>query len=121
MPSFLTKVFGRKKDEKEHASTKRHSGSRTSLLEGKFEAVSPTVSPSVQKFEEREKSLAKNKDSRDSNGNGNGKEKEKEKEKDPSRPALFRPKSRTASQPTRRTSAGGTIEVPKLSLDPNLR
>ena len=40
MTSFLSKVFPRKKDKE--ASNKRNSSS--SLLEGKFEAVSPTVS-----------------------------------------------------------------------------
>lgn len=81
MPSFLTKVFGRKKDEKEHASGKRHStsGSGTSLLEGKFEAVSPNVSPSATHFTE-------------------GIPQVKEKEKDKDTPfSLFRPKSRQPS------------------------
>ena len=59
MPSFLNKVFGKKKDERLPPSptaqsnkdaTKRHSNA--SLLEGKYEAVSPSVSPSVAKFTE---------------------------------------------------------------------
>ena len=79
MPSFLTKVFGRKKDEKEHASTKRHSGSRTSSLEGKFEAVSPNISPSATHFTEAIPQV-----------------KEKEKDKDTAF-SLFRPKSRQPS------------------------
>ncbi|KAF8904333.1 hypothetical protein CPB85DRAFT_1255379 [Mucidula mucida] len=48
MPSFLSKVFGRKKQDDKELSP----GSRTSaasLLEGKFEAVSPTVSESAEK------------------------------------------------------------------------
>ena len=64
MPSFLTKVFGRKKDDKlassppSHAS-KRHSNA--SLLEGKYEAVSPSVSPSAARFSEAQQ--PKDKDS----------------------------------------------------------
>lgn len=44
MPSFLTKVFGRKKDEKDTTSTPT---ANSSLLEGKYEAVSPPNSPSA--------------------------------------------------------------------------
>ena len=51
MPSFLTKVFGRKKDDKpsstSHANKRASNGS---LLEGKYESVSPTVSPSAANF-----------------------------------------------------------------------
>lgn len=52
MPSFLTKVFGRKKDEKDNASppTTNKRLSQPSLLEGKYEAVSPSVSPSATHF-----------------------------------------------------------------------
>jgi hypothetical protein len=51
MPSFLSKVFGRKKpDEKESSGGLR--ASNGSLLEGKFEAISPTVSPTADKFAE---------------------------------------------------------------------
>lgn len=52
MPSFLTKVFGRKKDEKEATSTpSAHKRlSHPSLLEGKYEAVSPPTSPSAVQF-----------------------------------------------------------------------
>lgn len=53
MPSFLTKVFGRKKDEKDAASPSAHNkrlSQPTSLLEGKYEAVSPNVSPSASHF-----------------------------------------------------------------------
>ncbi|TFK66863.1 hypothetical protein BDN72DRAFT_899486 [Pluteus cervinus] len=51
MPSFLSKVFGRKKDEKE-SSTSQGRASDASLLEGKFEHVSPTVSPTIANFPE---------------------------------------------------------------------
>ncbi|KAF4568505.1 hypothetical protein EYR40_010090 [Pleurotus pulmonarius] len=61
MPSFLSKVFGRKKDEKEESNGR---ASESSLLEGKFEAVSPNVSPTAAIFSE----------------NGHGKEKEKERD-----------------------------------------
>lgn len=56
MPSFLTKVFGggRKKDSPTSASSNSPpsagAGGASNLLEGKFEAVSPTVSPSAQHF-----------------------------------------------------------------------
>jgi hypothetical protein len=49
MPSFLSKVFNRKKQEGPDDS--RHS-SDPGLLEGKFEAVSPTVSPTAAHFPE---------------------------------------------------------------------
>lgn len=48
MPSFLSKVFGRKRSEEKESSTS-HSIKRISnpsLLEGKFEAVPSTISPS---------------------------------------------------------------------------
>ncbi|KAK0218977.1 hypothetical protein IW262DRAFT_1298085 [Armillaria fumosa] len=48
MPSFLSKVFGRKKDDKEPSAGRRTS--TASLLEGKFEAVSPTVSLPTDKL-----------------------------------------------------------------------
>ena len=48
MPSFLSKLLGRKKvQEPEPSPDKRDS---PTLLEGKFEAVSPTVSPSAAHF-----------------------------------------------------------------------
>ncbi|KAK0216541.1 hypothetical protein EDD85DRAFT_435586 [Armillaria nabsnona] len=50
MPSFLSKVFGRKKDDKEPSAGRRTS--TASLLEGKFEAVSPTVSLPADKLPE---------------------------------------------------------------------
>ncbi|KAI5834002.1 hypothetical protein K523DRAFT_323141 [Schizophyllum commune Tattone D] len=62
MPSILSKVFGRKKDHGESRSHARQS--RTSLLDGKFERVSPTVSPSVENFPDagQRKELEKNND-----------------------------------------------------------
>jgi hypothetical protein len=64
MPSFLSKVFGRKKDASPPARSPRASGS-PSLLDGKYEAVSPTVSPSATRFE----SLAQRKAGPSGNGN----------------------------------------------------
>lgn len=53
MPSFLSKVFGRKKLDDQDLSPARVSA--PSLLEGKFEAVSPTVSESGEKQPEKGK------------------------------------------------------------------
>jgi hypothetical protein len=47
MHSFLSKVFGRKKDDKETSPTTLAPGE---LLDGRFEAVSPNVSPSATHF-----------------------------------------------------------------------
>ena len=54
MPSFLSKVFGRKKgDEKDSVATRSVKRiSDASLLEGKFEAVPSTISPTIPKFSE---------------------------------------------------------------------
>ncbi|KAI0641033.1 hypothetical protein C8Q79DRAFT_1078761 [Trametes meyenii] len=100
MAGFLSKVFPRKKEKD---ANKRSSVS--SLLEGKFEAVSPTVSPSAAKFEEA---------SQKPSDRGREKEKEKEKEKESSF-SLFRPKSRALSPPpdTRKT----TLDTPHLTLN----
>ncbi|KAI0632749.1 hypothetical protein C8Q77DRAFT_1158219 [Trametes polyzona] len=101
MASFLSKVFPRKKEKE---TNKRASVS--SLLEGKFEAVSPTVSPSAAKFEESAQKLKER---------GGEKEKDKEKEKDGGF-SLFRPKSRALSPPpsdTRKT----VPETPHLTLN----
>lgn len=95
MPSFLTKVFGRKKDEKEHVSSKRHSASGTSLLEGKFEAVSPNISPSATHFTESIPHV-------------------KEKEKDTPF-SLFRPKSRQPSSSSQETTRSASPK-PLLTL-----
>ncbi|KAF9007188.1 hypothetical protein BDQ17DRAFT_262797 [Cyathus striatus] len=57
MPSFLSKVFGSSK-------SKKHSPTDTNPqpLGGKFEAVSPTISPSAEKFSDTTKSKNKDKD-----------------------------------------------------------
>ncbi|KAH9856231.1 hypothetical protein C2E23DRAFT_882337 [Lenzites betulinus] len=98
MASFLSKVFPRKKEKD---TNKRASVS--SLLEGKFEAVSPTVSPSAAKFEEAGQKPA-----------DRGREKEKDKEKDTGF-SLFRPRTRPLSPPpdTRQTATN----VPRLTLN----
>ncbi|KAI0789269.1 hypothetical protein C8Q75DRAFT_733928 [Abortiporus biennis] len=91
MPSFLSKVFGRKKDEKESShSTKRRSN--PSLLEGKFEAVPHNVSPIATNFPENPLS----------------------KEKDPAF-SLFRPKSRTVSPIPESTKP--SVALPHLTLN----
>ncbi|KAH8114840.1 hypothetical protein DFH11DRAFT_129011 [Phellopilus nigrolimitatus] len=112
-PAFLSKVFSRGKDKERDKDelpspttkqSKRTSrASAHSLLEGKFEAVSPTISPSALKFDEKDKTPEV---------------KEKEREKEKERTALFRPKSRTKS------AGAGTVrkseDVPQLTLDLNL-
>jgi hypothetical protein len=96
MPSFLSKVFGRKKgDEKDSATPRstKHS-SDPSLLEGKFEAIPSTISPSTPKFPE----------------DPHASEKGKGKEGDKGGPfGLLRSKSRP--QPS-----SPTIDAPHLTL-----
>ncbi|KAI0830049.1 hypothetical protein BC628DRAFT_1336821 [Trametes gibbosa] len=98
MASFLSKVFPRKKEKD---TNKRASVS--SLLEGKFEAVSPTVSPSAAKFEEAAQKPVER-----------GRDKEKDKEKDTGF-SLFRPRTRPLSPlpDTRQT----VNNVPRLTLN----
>ena len=48
MPSFLSKLLGRKKVQESESSADKCDS--PTLLEGKFEAVSPTVSPSAAHF-----------------------------------------------------------------------
>ncbi|KAF5378535.1 hypothetical protein D9615_007190 [Tricholomella constricta] len=93
MPSFLSKVFGRKKDDKE---SPRSPGrvSDPELLDGKFESVSP----SATKFPEV--------------ANGKGVGQGKEKEKDASF-TLFRTKSRPASPDIDEKR----VNIPLLSLN----
>lgn len=108
MPSFFAKVFGRsKKDEK-----KDKRSSQGSLLEGKFEAVSPTVSPSATNFDQAqaipEVSQSKDKD-KDSN---------ESKDKEPAGfISLFRPKSRPSTDPASTGASRRSNEVPHLSLN----
>lgn len=90
MPSFLSKVFGRKKDEKD-APRAEGRVSDASLLEGNFEALSP----SATKFPEAP----------------NGKGQTREKDKDTGF-MLFRVKSR---QPPPEASEK-RVDVPQLSL-----
>ncbi|KAF9447390.1 hypothetical protein P691DRAFT_124792 [Macrolepiota fuliginosa MF-IS2] len=94
MPSFLSKVFGRKKDEK-GSSQSLGRGYDGSLLGGKFEAVSPAVSPSATEFP-------------DNVPRGNGKEKEKETF------GLFKVKSR--SRPSSPELPHRKDDLPQLSL-----
>ena len=98
MAAFLSKVFPRKKDK--DASNKRNSS--PSLLEGKFEAVSPTVSPSATHFSESSQQLLRER----------GREKEKEKDVGFS---LFKTKSRPTSPPpdTRKPAS----DAPHLTLN----
>lgn len=106
MPSFLSKVFGRSK--KEEKKDKR--ASQGSLLEGKFEAVSPTVSPSATHFDQAqaipEVPQSKDKDSNES----------KDKES-AGFISLFRPKSRPSADPSSTGGAKRSNEVPHLSLN----
>ncbi|OCH87839.1 hypothetical protein OBBRIDRAFT_129203 [Obba rivulosa] len=102
MPSFLSKVLGRKKDEKETSRSGKRS-SVASLLEGKFEAVSPSISPSATNFA-------------DSAPRSQEKEREKSKhqEKDTGF-SLFRSRSRPVSP---LPESPKTIpEVPRLTLN----
>ncbi|KAL5520413.1 hypothetical protein ACEPAG_9637 [Sanghuangporus baumii] len=114
MPPFFSKVFARGKEKekekgkdglKEPSSpstkqAKRFSRtSATSLLEGKFEAVSPSISPTAEKYGEVDQTTPK---------------KDKEKERSA---GLFRPKSRTTSGSD---ASRKQEEVPQLKLDLNL-
>ena len=94
MPSFLSKVFGRKKDDKD--SSPRSPG-QVDLLGGKFEAVSPTVSPSALDFPDYPVKT-----------NGHG------REKADSPFGLFRVKSRPSSPETKHKKLD---DLPHLSLN----
>lgn len=100
MPSFFSKVFGRKKDEKEASAAhqRRHSAS-ASLLEGKYEAVSPTASPTAEKF-------------RNELAHQNSKEKEKD-----AGFSLFRPRSRSTVVAQSDAAAKSTSPKPHLELN----
>ncbi|KJA26534.1 hypothetical protein HYPSUDRAFT_84425 [Hypholoma sublateritium FD-334 SS-4] len=80
MHSFLSKVFGRKKEDKSTSPTTLAPGE---LLDGKFEAISPNVSPSANNFLEL-----------DTNGNGHD---AKNKGKEVGFSKIFRAKSRPSS------------------------
>ena len=62
MPSFLSKVFGRKKGDEKESTRSVNRISSPSLLEGKFEAVPSTISPSTPRFPDDMHSLDKGKD-----------------------------------------------------------
>ncbi|KAH7912065.1 hypothetical protein BJ138DRAFT_842915 [Hygrophoropsis aurantiaca] len=66
MPSFLTKVFGRKKQDDDNAkdgSAHASKASSPALLDGKYEAISPTISPSATNFVEGPNTTTSAKDS----------------------------------------------------------
>ncbi|KAH9064407.1 hypothetical protein EDB87DRAFT_1551900, partial [Lactarius vividus] len=98
MPSFLSKLLGRKKVQESEPSTDKR-GSPTSLLEGKFEAVSPTVSPSAALFTDPGAAQIR----------GNDKAKDKESPFN-----LLRYKSRPSSDSP--TIENPVTDVPHLSL-----
>ena len=97
MPSFLTKVFGRKKDDKEVASppTTNKRLSQPSLQEGKYGPASPAVSPSTSRFPDLL-----------SQSSAHAKENPL---------SLFRSRSRNPDQP--RTSNVSSAPVPHLTLN----
>ena len=95
MPSFLSKVFGRKKDDK--GLPQWDSGE---LLGGKFEAISPNVSPTAAKYLDLEPS------------GSDGREIDNEKEHGP---AFFRSKSRLSSPEVKPARLFDTL--PPLSLN----
>ncbi|KLO16470.1 hypothetical protein SCHPADRAFT_208777 [Schizopora paradoxa] len=113
MPTFFSKILnlGKDKDKKGDSGTKdpqsptspKHSKRHSihSLLEGKFEAVSPTVSEQGE-LAAKEQQEAKGTAESDS---------DKEKEKDKLVTLLSRPKARTKS-PTRRSD-----DFPRLTLN----
>lgn len=101
MYAFLSKVFGRKKDDRDASSSSQPVLGPGELLGGRFEAVSANVSPSSQCVE------------LDPNIN-EAKDKEKEKEKDVGF-SFFKGKWRPASpdvKPTRKLDM-----LPHLSLN----
>jgi hypothetical protein len=99
MPSFLSKVFGRKKDDKDltsptSPSTEKRS-SAPNLLEGRHETVSPNTSPSTARFPDNARLNATH--SKDSPL------------------GLFRPKSKNVDQP--RKGHANETSAPHLTLN----
>ena len=94
MQSLFSKVFGRKKDDK---AVSPPTGATSQLLGGKFEAISPNVSPQPPFAELQDPSSA----------NGN------DKAKDPAF-GVFRTKSRSAPSESRPKK---TDALPHLSLN----
>jgi hypothetical protein len=96
MPSFLSKVFGRKTlEDRDYPPTEARNSSGT-LLDGRFEVVSPPVSPTAQLFTGGEQGFRNH---------------SKEKE---TRFTLFRLKSRTSEADLVSPKSAG---VPHLTLD----
>ncbi|EFI26947.1 hypothetical protein CC1G_15348 [Coprinopsis cinerea okayama7 len=101
MSSFFSKVLRRKRDDREGSSP-----SEGELLGGKFEDVSPNVSPSAVNFPELM-----------TNGPIRGRERARSTDKDRTLRTLFRSRSRAASptrSPRRREE---TPPLPQLSLN----
>ncbi|KAI0298969.1 hypothetical protein B0F90DRAFT_1729691 [Multifurca ochricompacta] len=99
MPSFLSKLLGRKKTQEPDSFADKR-GQPSSLLEGKFEAVSPNVSPSAAHFTDLSAAQIKGTD----------------KPKDKDTPFhLFRTKSRPSSDSP--TVEKAVPDVPHLSLN----
>ncbi|KAH9837891.1 uncharacterized protein C8Q71DRAFT_567206 [Rhodofomes roseus] len=101
MPSFLSKVFTRKKDEKDASHPPKRT-SVASLLEGKFEAVSPPASPSATNVVHAQQAPKEEK-----------KEEKKEKEKDVGF-SLFRTRSPRPTSPKTDTAKP---QLPHLTLN----
>ncbi|TFK26954.1 hypothetical protein FA15DRAFT_245889, partial [Coprinopsis marcescibilis] len=99
MSSFFNKVLRRNKRDDREASASSESHHRESeLLGGKFEDVSPSVSPSAAKFPDDQQ---------------RGRDLEKSKDK-PALRTFFRSKSRSARSPARTTRR--IDDLPQLSL-----
>ena len=108
MPSFLSKVFGRKKDDKDSSPTNQLGPGE--LLGGKFEAISPNVSPNAAHYLELQSDTAHAPDA-DSGRLIN-------EEKDFGLP-FFRTKSRPSSPEAKPKRLFDTL--PPLSLDFDLK
>jgi hypothetical protein len=108
MPSFLSKVFGRKKEDKESSPTNQLGPGE--LLGGKFEAISPNVSPNAGHYLELQSDTVPLRDA-DSGRLFND-------EKDFGLP-FFRTKSRPSSPEVKPKKLFDTL--PPLSLDFDLK
>jgi hypothetical protein len=109
MPSFLSKVFGRKKGDDKESDAPRsvRRTSDPSLLEGKFEAVPSTISPSTPKFPEDVHASEKGKDKESDKGRQFGLLKSKSK---------LQPSSPTTDAPHLTLRLPGTIGKDEDSL-----
>lgn len=109
MPAFLSKVFSRKKSDDKGSSSTSKRTSIHSLLEGKYENVSPTVDTFAgPEKAQPEKSKLKGKDVET--------EKEKENRNERSSLALFRPSSRSKSPSLQASKRSPADNVPHLTL-----